>query len=466
MGFEGENTRRTTMSSGKYIDSGGEGGHPDICDYNFDFQHCDTQYLTHGIHGYPARMPPQIPKTVFNHYLRKGVISPGDTIFDPFGGSGTTGVEAKLAGFDAELIDINPLAVMLSRMKTTIVSPDRIREAFTKLMSGNRSQFGSTVDAVFSDIANCYEREGKVPIERPEVSSKFEWFPEPQLYQLAHLKDRIDTIETAYGDAVGRFFRVALSAVCREVSYQRPNEFKRYRMPKDEWESHDPDVFQLFRKEVAANLEQIIKFGDAADSNATVTVHSGDSRNLESVKPNSADFVLTSPPYGDHKTTVPYGQYSLDPAVISMDINREMMRSVDKQGLGGNGKPMSALRSYSETLDETICELEAKDGRSADALSFFTDYHQVMETISDVLKPGQPVVLVIANRRMSDTVILTHQITMELLEYLGFELEEVIPRSLPYKKLPSKNSPSNISGEVAETMNDEFLVCARNQDSA
>jgi len=410
-------------------------------------------------------MPPQIPSTVFNHYFRENEVSPGDAVFDPFGGSGTTGVEAKLSGLDAELIDINPLAVMLSRMKTTVVPPTSIRESFTELMGGRGKAFSDDISSVFTEIADKYEADEKVPVKPPEVSSRFEWFPKPQLYQLAHLRNRIDAIESVYNEDVARFYRVALSAVCREVSYQRPHEYKRYRMPKEEWKSHDPDVFHLFRKEVVTNLNKIEKFAEAADQNSTVTVYNGDSRSPEQISENSADLVLTSPPYGDHDTTVPYGEYSLDPAVISMDVNRDIMRSVDKQGLGGTEKSMETLREYSETLDDTISELDSKDGRAVDALSFFTDYYDVLDTIGDVLKPGQPAVLVVANRTMSGTLIPTHRITMELFNQLGFRKEAIIPRSLPYKKLPSKNSPSNISGEEAETMTDEFLVCVSNPSS-
>lgn len=78
---------------------------------DWTFSNADTQYLTHGLHPYPARMIPQIPATLLNHYKRTGVIDEGDRVYDPFSGSGTTAVEARLHGLHAEANDVNPLAL-------------------------------------------------------------------------------------------------------------------------------------------------------------------------------------------------------------------------------------------------------------------------------------------------------------------------------------------------------------------
>ena len=157
------------MSRGIHSESGLKSSRKDIGGYDFDFSHCDTKYLTHGMHGYPARMPPQIPNTIFNHYLREHSIKPGDTVFDPFAGSGTTGVEAKLSGLNAEIVDINPLAVLLSKAKTTIIDSNQIRESYLKLISEDLGVFSGSVDTVFTEISKQHNDGGEIPIDRPEV---------------------------------------------------------------------------------------------------------------------------------------------------------------------------------------------------------------------------------------------------------------------------------------------------------
>ena len=94
-----------------------DGDDQDLSDIDWSFPSAKTQYLTHGLHTYPARMIPQIPSTLLDYYLREGVISRGDTVYDPFSGSGTTAVEARLHGLNAEANDINPFACLLTEAK-------------------------------------------------------------------------------------------------------------------------------------------------------------------------------------------------------------------------------------------------------------------------------------------------------------------------------------------------------------
>src|SRR5213594_2218325 len=85
-----------------------------IASADLDFSWCTTSYLTHGIHPYPAKFIPQIPK-----FLIEELSYPGETIADIFCGSGTTLVEALLLGRNTIGVDANPLACLVSQAKTT-----------------------------------------------------------------------------------------------------------------------------------------------------------------------------------------------------------------------------------------------------------------------------------------------------------------------------------------------------------
>ena len=82
---------------------------------DFDFHGTNTGYLTHGLHPYPAKYIPQIPAA-----LIRELSNTGDAVADIFCGSGTTLVEALLAGRNAIGIDANPLACLISKAKTTV----------------------------------------------------------------------------------------------------------------------------------------------------------------------------------------------------------------------------------------------------------------------------------------------------------------------------------------------------------
>ncbi len=81
---------------------------------DWDFANSGTKERIHGIHPYPAKFIPQIPRKLIT--LLKPLA--GKAIFDPFCGSGTTLVEAQDAGYRSIGVDLNPIAALISKVKT------------------------------------------------------------------------------------------------------------------------------------------------------------------------------------------------------------------------------------------------------------------------------------------------------------------------------------------------------------
>ncbi|RDZ64050.1 adenine-specific DNA methylase [Haloferax sp. Atlit-12N] len=424
--------------------------------YNWTFEKSDTQYLTHGLHNYPARMIPKIPDTLLGHYKQTGVIEEGDLVYDPFSGSGTTAVEGRLHGLNAEGNDINPFAVMLSEAKSIPLERGGLSEARDALVDG--------LSEDLREVREAYDESGEVEwLEMPDVRDG--WFPEPQLHELTALRDRIDSVDDEFGEAYARFFRIVLSHTTRKVSYQRNGEYKRYRLAEEDREDHNPDVEAIFEKKLEQNMEKMREYSNRVDHDLDTTIHYSDSRTaVEDVGEDQADIVITSPPYGDHQTTVAYGQFSQDPALLTGKVTYDEMKDVDKTGLGGRYdvlEPLSELEEYSETLKVTLDTLREKDGRAEDAMDFFRDYYAVMEQVAEVTKSGQPVAWVVANRTMSRVNIPTHLITRELCEHIGYEFDVNLPREIPNKTLPWENAPENIEGTKGNLMANENIVILR-----
>ena len=108
-------------------------------DHSWDFRRVNTKTLTHGFHNYPAMMIPQVAGRLLDIFSKKG-----DQVLDPFCGSGTVLVESKLRGLNSFGIDINPLAILLAKVKTTSLDPKKLERELNRLVKN------------FQKNRNCY----------------------------------------------------------------------------------------------------------------------------------------------------------------------------------------------------------------------------------------------------------------------------------------------------------------------
>jgi DNA modification methylase len=91
-----------------------------------------TTYASHGMYYYPAKFIPQVVRYVIQRYTQEG-----DWIIDPFGGSGTVGIEALLRGRNAALLDLNPMLGSLVEAKTIRnVDWDDLKACADKIIEG------------------------------------------------------------------------------------------------------------------------------------------------------------------------------------------------------------------------------------------------------------------------------------------------------------------------------------------
>ncbi len=94
-----------------------------------DLSRKDTSYATHGYHRYPAKFIPQLARRCIEEYTDKE-----DIICDPFMGCGTTLVEAIISGRKAVGVDINPVAWLITKAKTTPINPVILNNEVKKLL--------------------------------------------------------------------------------------------------------------------------------------------------------------------------------------------------------------------------------------------------------------------------------------------------------------------------------------------
>jgi len=424
---------------------------------DWTFLDYSTRDFTHGFHLYPARMHPEIAKRLIAKYAkdRKKVV------FDPFMGSGGVLVEALLHGNNSIGIDVNPFAVLLSKVKTTTVVSARLQKTFEKILTESKKDYSKK------------KRYDTAPKSK-SLNLKF-WYKRDVSYKLKILKHHIFGLKTQ--KPTKDFFKVCFSLTSRKASNQRNSIYKIYRMDKKKLKKFRPDVFKIFQEVCTKNIEKMNDFSDSLKGEqAQAFPLFGDSRNIsesfakvpkEILDGGKVHLVITSPPYGDHKTTVAYGQFSKHPG-LWLDLPKDNLLEVDAIGLGGTRKK-TRTDLDSPLLDATIKKVKKnekkilkdskKPARADDVFSFFYDLDLCLGEICKVLKPKQShCCFVVANRMVRRVKIPMDKIIVELGRKYGLKHKETIQRTIANRSSPSKNAPENIRDLAGDAMTKESIV--------
>lgn len=405
-------------------------------DYSWDYRGEKTKTHTHGIHTYPAMFIPQVAKRLLENYSRAG-----DIICDIFCGSGTALVESKLLGRNAYGIDLNPLAIFLAKAKTTPVNPSVLTNKYFKLLSE-------------------IEKPKDAEIEKPIFNNIDFWFKENTIIQLAKIKKAISKIKD---EDIRNYFMVSFSETVRLSSNTKSGEFKLVRIKKEKLENYNPDVLGIFKKKTEANIKGMTDFFESASKKACTKIIYGDSSKANGIKNNSIDCIITSPPYGDSRTTVAYGQFSrLSAQWIDIFKDPNKASGVDNELLGGKATKTLEHALDSKYLKDSLNKIAKIDEKRAkDVLSFYIGLNDCLRQAHKMLKSKKYFCLVIGNRLVKQVRIPTDFIIAELGEKIGFTCEDIFVRNIPGKRMPIKNSPTNIVGAIEETMNKESIVILR-----
>ncbi len=413
-----------------------------------------TRKYTHAIHLYPARMHPEIARKIISKYAKDR----SDVILDPFMGSGGVLLEAILHGNNAIGIDVNPFAVLLSKVKTTPLKADLSRHLESILKRSARDSLdGKDHD---SCIPTSYDTEN--------------WFHQDTLTSLAILKHNVYRI--ANSDILD-FFKVCLSLTVRKSSYQRNGAWKIHRISNEDRLKFNPEPIDIFADITRDNIRRMNDLRAAAEPSGTAYPVLGDTRNIRSnfenmqhvLNDGKVNLMVTSPPYGDHKTTVAYGQFSRHLGHW-LDLPGEHVLHVDKTGLGGKMyNDMDDLGS--PTLNRTLDKIYKNDikltknklpCRDREAYAFFLDLDRCIDQISHVMALKKShACFVVANRTVRRVTVPTDTILAELGTKYGLTVEDVIYRDIPNKAMPSKNAPENITNETGKTMTRETILIMR-----
>jgi hypothetical protein len=266
------------------------------------------------------------------------------------------------------------------------------------------------------------------------------------LLKLAVLKKFINQIENR---DIKRFFWMPFSETLRECSYTRSYEFKLYRKKPVEMANFNPDVFGIFFEKLNRAISIYGQHYLPKLDGVKITV---DYQKFDK-KEEYYDVVLTSPPYGDSKTTVAYGQFSI---FANEWMGIKNARQID--GLLMGGKKTNHL--YEGGIMSKYVNLIAQESRkrALEVSSFYIDLENSIKDVAESIKPTGISVYVVGNRTVKKINLPTDQFIAEKFEENGFRHLFTYERKLGNKSMPLENSPSNKVGQRVSTMTYEYVV--------
>jgi hypothetical protein len=340
----------------------------DVDKFDWNFWNVDTEYLTHGIHRYSGKFIPQIAAQAIAL-----LTDPGEIILDPYCGSGTALLEAALSGRRAIGNDLNPLALLIARVKTTPVARSELDHLLHSMADTVAALEGGDLFRQTSD---------KIEDWRLQDEWYVKWFSEPVLSDLVGIHQAIEALQS---EALRDVAKVAFSDILRRSS----NAHQGYpNVMFDRRGGARPRPGKQFLKGLRSVCAAVGSLEPFAAELAGVSVMAGDAGDLQ-IDDESIDAVISHPPYVG---SIPYAEYG----ALSLKWLGYEPKQLDKILTGGQRQSKHVLTRFEH------------------------GYQKMLASSYRTLKPGRSMFLLVGNPTIKGALVDLAEITVRRAESAGF----------------------------------------------
>ncbi|OIO80344.1 hypothetical protein AUJ84_03820 [Candidatus Pacearchaeota archaeon CG1_02_32_132] len=389
-----------------------------------------STYLTHSLYYHPAKFIPQIVRFCLDEYCKKG-----ETILDPFAGSGTMGVEAATQGFESYMLDINPLLDYFYPLKIPSFSKEEWEKAYYEARD------------FFKEVIH---REPKV-VKRINDNINY-WYPE-ELYNyfckvwtnFHELKDKKNKISV---NAVALIlFRISKYYSYAEHSMPKLFISKRKRALIEK-KLKEPDIFGLIERMGFAILKDVKQSVDTLielDGKLKHTKYFAgvDSSDFDFSKIPELDCIITSPPYLQAQEYM--RTFKLE--MMWIGIPQEKIKEAMSKEIPFREAPSRIRGEYVDKIREEI-------GRK-DLLRLYDSYFwftlKALENASKRLRKKGKLCVLIGNPKMKGIEVEIWKVIYEhFVKDSGFKFIDLFEDEIVYRKLFTGRNNQNPQGMKSE----------------
>lgn len=436
----------------------------DLLNANLDFHGRDNGYASHLWHAFPAKFPPQLPRTFI-----EGLTCPGDVILDPMMGSGTTILEACLTGRRAIGLDIDPLALRIAASKTRSSLHTHAHAALQQILAQTRANLalGSA----------HFEQQFMQQMDEPSREFVRYWFAPSTAQALFFLQQAIQTIAD---DDLRLFFETAFSAIiitksggvslAFDLAHTRPHRAKivydesGYAVLHENATQISEKRLKLltktlrsplddFEKRVKQNLNSMLPFSRQtqppyiAESNAQALP----------LCDGCVDLIVTSPPYAANAIDYMRAhKFSL----VWLGYPVEQLSDKRSAYIGGESVQNINLAQMPVKTAALLALLAQKDPRKANALHrYYSEMQRALAEMYRVLRPGKAAIVVVGTSVLRGIDIRIQDCLSEIGSAIGFDVPAIGVRNLERnRRMMPVGAAVDANSQIQQRMQQEFVI--------
>ncbi|NLX92033.1 MAG: hypothetical protein GXZ07_10725 [Firmicutes bacterium] len=405
--------------------------------YLLEIEKAGKRSSLHSFHRYFGKLIPAIPAFAIKNFTREG-----DWVCDPFAGSGTTLVEAKLNNRNALGFEINPISCFISKVKTTALDTNKLEELNEMLLQDIQAD-------------NHPVREEELPY----CVNRQHWFKPFVQEKLVKIKRNIDMFFCRHASGlsgkeqkdIADFYKLVLSSIIRNVSnadtqHVFPGYSKRLRR-LDEEGKREIKVLNSFKNALYKKTRALKEY-NFRNLNAQIIIENSDSRFLEAEKYPKAELIVTNPPYISsirYIETLKLELYWMEFIFSGAEYKSLEKKMIGNDRLDRKDYAVRVLTPYERInkIVEGVYHLDAKSGNVVGR--YFNEMTDVIKNMNKLLKPRGHVVMKISDSKVKKVKIETGLLLTEIAGRFGFKavdffIDKIKNRSL----LTARNTYSDI----------------------
>jgi SAM-dependent methyltransferase len=380
------------------------------------------------VHPFPARMAPGVALEVISESDRPL------RVLDPMMGSGTVLAVARAKGHEAIGFDIDPLAVLITKVWTMATRPETVRDKGREVLARARDIFaGLSQEQAYPQRADLETRRF--------VSYWFDGYARRQLASLSLAISRVrdehvrDILWCAFSRLI--IAKQSGASLAMDLAHSRPHRMYHHAPAKP---------FRKFGAALERVLENCI---DARfrERGPAPRIYFGDARHLP-LQEASVDIVLTSPPYLNAIDYMRTSKYSLVWMGYSISALRKLRsESVGTEASRGVGRGEEEVR----TIIDGLRLRPPLQGRYEAVLDrYVSDVLRLVSEVARVLRPGGTAVWVIGDNTVRGTYVPNSLIVSAAARLSGLSLLDRRTRALPAAR---RYLPPPASGGTCPALN-------------